>query len=257
MREGASMTGRTALVTGGGRGIGRAIAIRLSGRGDRVLAVARTESDLRSLAAEAPVDYLAETVATAAGCARIVDEAGRRLGGVDILINNAGTDPPEEAIWNTSPASWRQAMAVNLDAPFELTRLLASAMIDRGWGRIVMVSSTAGEIGGPAMAAYCASKHGILGLMRSVACDVAPYGVTCNAVAPGWVRTPMSDGSARREAARRGVPAGQVWEERARSYAAGRVVEPGEVADVVAFLASDAAAAVNGETIRVALGEVW
>src|SRR5262249_20148927 len=107
------------------------------------------------------------------------------------------------------------------------------------------------------MAAYCASKHGILGLMRSVACDVAPFGVTCNAVAPGWVRTSMSERTAEREAAQRRVPVEQVWEERMGSYAAGRLVEPGEVASVVAFLRSDAAAAVNGETVTIALGEVW
>jgi NAD(P)-dependent dehydrogenase (short-subunit alcohol dehydrogenase family) len=146
---------------------------------------------------------------------------------------------------------------VNLDAPFELTRQLVGEMIQRRWGRIVMVSSTAGIIGGPSMAAYCASKHGLLGLMRSVACDVAPTGVTCNAVAPGWVQTSMSDRTAEREAAQRGVAAQEVWDERASSYAAGRVVQAEEVASVIAFLTSEAAAAVNGETIKIALGEVW
>jgi NAD(P)-dependent dehydrogenase (short-subunit alcohol dehydrogenase family) len=121
----------------------------------------------------------------------------------------------------------------------------------------VLVSSTAGTAGGPAMAAYCAAKHAILGLMRSAACDLAPCGVTCNAVAPGWVRTPMADRTAEREAARRGIDASQVWQERASSYAAGRVAEPGEVAAVIAFLTSEAATAVNGETITVALGQPW
>lgn len=251
------MEGRTALVTGAGRGIGRATAIALSARGDRVLAVARTEDDLRSLAAAAPVEYLAGTVGTADGCARIAEEARRRLGRVDILVSNAGIDLDEPPIWEQDTGTWRQAMAVNLDAPFELTRRLAGEMIQRRWGRIVMVGSTAGAVGGPAMAAYCASKHGLAGLMRSVACDVAPFGVTCNAVSPGWVRTSMSERTAEREAARRGVPAEQVWEERARSYPAGRVVEPGEVASVIAFLTSDAAAAVNGETVTIALGGVW
>jgi NAD(P)-dependent dehydrogenase (short-subunit alcohol dehydrogenase family) len=251
------MEGRTALVTGAGRGIGRATAVSLARRGDRVLAVARTEPDLRSLAAEVPLKYLVETVATADGCARIADQARKLLGPVDILVNNAGVDVDEPAIWSQATATWRQAMAVNLDAPFELTRLLAGEMIQRRWGRIVMVSSTAGSAGGPSMAAYCASKHGILGLMRSVACDVAPFGVTCNAVAPGWVRTPMSERTAEQEAARRGVPAQQVWDERASSYAAGRVVTAEEVASVITFLTSDAATGVNGETITIALGQVW
>src|SRR5262249_25572858 len=158
----------TALVTGAGRGIGRATAISLSARGDRVLAVARTENDLRSLAA-APVEYLAEAVGTAHGCARIAGEARRRLGQVDILVSNAGVDLDEPPIWDQDTTTWRHIMAVNLDATFELTRRLAREMIQRRWGRIVMVSSTAGAVGGPSMAAYCASKHGILGLMRSVA----------------------------------------------------------------------------------------
>jgi NAD(P)-dependent dehydrogenase (short-subunit alcohol dehydrogenase family) len=251
------MEGRTALVTGAGRGIGRATAICLSARGDRVLAVARTESDLRSLAEAAPVEFCVETVGTAQGCARVAQEARRRLGQVDILVCNAGVDLAESPIWDQDIATWRQIMAVNLDAPFGLTRQLAGKMIQRRWGRIVMVSSTAGVVGGPSMAAYCASKHGVLGLMRSVARDVAPFGVTCNAVAPGWVRTSMSDRTAEQEAARRGVSAEEVWEERSSSYAAGRVVEPGEVASVIAFLTSDAAAAVNGEAIKIALGEVW
>jgi NAD(P)-dependent dehydrogenase (short-subunit alcohol dehydrogenase family) len=219
--------------------------------------VARTENDLRSLAAAAPVEYLAESVGTAHGCARIAEEARRRLGQVDILVSNAGVDLDEPPIWDQDTTTWRQIMAVNLDATFELTRRLAREMIQRRWGRIVMVGSTAGAIGGPSMAAYCASKHGILGLMRSVACDVAPFGVTCNAVAPGWVRTSMSGRTAEREAGRRGVSVEEVWEERASSYAAGRVVEPGEVASVIAFLTSEAAAAVNGEAITIALGEVW
>jgi NAD(P)-dependent dehydrogenase (short-subunit alcohol dehydrogenase family) len=148
-------------------------------------------------------------------------------------------------------------MAVNLDAPFHLTRLLSGGMVERQWGRIVMVSSTAGAAGGPCMAAYCASKSGVLGLMRSVALDVAPYGVTCNSVAPGWVRAGMAEDAAQREAAQRGISASEVWNERERSYAAGRVVEAEEVASVIGFLVSDEASAVNGETVTVALGEVW
>jgi NAD(P)-dependent dehydrogenase (short-subunit alcohol dehydrogenase family) len=251
------MAVRTALVTGAGSGIGRATAVSLSARGDRVLAVARSQDDLRSLAEAAPVDYLAETVDTTAGCARIAYDAIRRLGCVDILVLSAGIDLDEPPIWDQDPGTWRRIMAVNLDAPFELMRRLAGQMTQRRWGRIVMVGSTAGVIGGPSMAAYCASKHGLLGLMRSVACDVAPFGVTCNAVAPGWVRTRMSDRTAAREAARRGVTVELVWQERMNSYAAGRVVEPEEVASVITFLTSDAAAAVNGETVTVALGEVW
>jgi NAD(P)-dependent dehydrogenase (short-subunit alcohol dehydrogenase family) len=251
------VTARAALVTGAGRGIGAATAMALAARGDQVLAVARTEHELSSLAEAAPVDYLVGDVSSAGGCARIAQEALTRLGQVDVLINNAGMDPGEPPIWAHQTASWRQMMAVNLDAPFELTRLLAEGMKLRGWGRIVMVSSTAGIVGGASMAAYCASKHGLLGLMRSAARDLAPFGVTCNAVAPGWVRTRMSDATADREARQRGIPVEQVWDERVRSYAAGRVVDAAEVASVIAFLSSEQAAAVNGEADSVSLGEMW
>jgi NAD(P)-dependent dehydrogenase (short-subunit alcohol dehydrogenase family) len=148
-------------------------------------------------------------------------------------------------------------MRVNLDAPFHLCRATTAGMVERGFGRIVMVSSTAGHVGGARMSAYCASKHGLNGLMRAVAHDVGPHGVTCNAVAPGWVRTPMAERSAQVEAERRGTTVDEIWRERAESYPEGRVVEPAEVAEVVAFLASDAASGMNGEVVTVALGGVW
>jgi NAD(P)-dependent dehydrogenase (short-subunit alcohol dehydrogenase family) len=252
------MTGRVALVTGGGRGIGRATALTLAARGARVMAVARSEDELALLAREAPVETLAESVASPHGCLRIVEETRRRLGPIEILVNNAGLgSSAERAIWEADPAIWAEILAVNLNAPFELTRLAAADMIAGGFGRIVMVSSTAGEVGGPAMAAYCASKAGLLGLMRSVAQDVARFGVTCNAVLPGWVRTEMADLKAETEAADRGLSVEQVWAERAGEYPAGRVLAPAEVAEVIAFLASDEASGINGEAVTVALGSVW
>lgn len=250
--------GRVAIVTGAGRGIGRATAALLAARGARVLAVSRTESELRSLAAETGVEVLAETVGTAAGCARIVETARERLGPIEILVNNAGVGSANErAIWEQEPALWHETLAVNLHGPFELTRRAARDMVERRYGRIVMVSSTAGELGAPRMSAYCTSKHGLLGLMRAVAQDVGPHGVTCNAVLPGWVRTEMANRSAEREAERRGISAADVWVERARDYPPGRVLEPEEVASVIAFLASAEAGGVSGETVTVALGGPW
>jgi NAD(P)-dependent dehydrogenase (short-subunit alcohol dehydrogenase family) len=252
------MSRRVAVVTGAGRGIGRATAVALAARGDRVLGVSRTESELDSLAAEAGVEILAETVATQEGCERIVAEARSRLGPVEILVANAGIGSADERpIWEQEPEVWRETMAVNLDGPFHLTRLAARDMIDGGWGRIVMVSSTAGRFGGPAESAYDASKDGVLGLMRSAAQDLARFGVTCNAVLPGWVKTAMADRSAEREAERRGVTVAEVWVERAADYPAGRVLSPEEVAAVIVFLASNEASGVNGEAVTVALGGVW
>jgi NAD(P)-dependent dehydrogenase (short-subunit alcohol dehydrogenase family) len=254
-----SLTGRVALVTGAGRGIGRSVARSLAMRGAGVMAVARTEHDLASLAAEvAGIEYMTASVATAASCAEITAETRRLIGPIDILVNNAGIDTGEErAIWDQDPEVWRETLAVNLDAPFHLTRDASRDMIERGWGRIVMVSSTAGQVGGPEMSAYCSSKHGLIGLTRSVALDVGRHGVTCNAVAPGWVHTPMSERTAAIEAERRGISTDQVWGERNASYPQGRVVTPDEVAEVITFLVDEGSSAVNGEVITVALGGLW
>ncbi len=127
-------------------------------------------------------------------------------------------------------------------------------MIQRTYGRIVYTSSTAGLVAEPAASAYNSSKHGLLGLMRSVAVDGGAYGITSNAVLPGWVRTEMAERSARQEAEDRGVTTDQVWHERAASYPPGRVATPREVAETIAFLASEESSGVSGEAIRVALG---
>jgi NAD(P)-dependent dehydrogenase (short-subunit alcohol dehydrogenase family) len=246
--------GRVAVVTGAGRGIGRAAALALAARGAHVLGVSRTEAELASLG----LTYMVESVATGGGCARIMSEARRRLGPVEVLVLSAGIGSAHEPpIWDHTGELWRETMAVNLDAPFHLIRLAIPDMVERRWGRIVVVSSTAGEMGGPREAAYDASKHGVLGLVRSVAQDVARFDVTCNAVLPGWVRTAMAERSAKVEAERRGMTVEDVWEERAAQYPGGRIVTAEEVASVIAFLASEEASGVNGEAVTVALGGRW
>ena len=248
------MKGRVALVTGGGRGIGREAALLLAEAGARVMIVARTADELASVGLE----YVATDLGTAAGCALAVSETERRLGPIDIVVVNHGIGSAHERlVWEQDPEVWRETLRINLDGPFELARLTVGGMCERGFGRLVFTSSTAGEKAERRGSAYTASKAGLLGLARAVAQDAGPFGVTSNAVLPGWVRTAMAERSARTEAERRGVSVEQVWRERAAIYPQNRVLEPREVAEVIAFLCSDAAGGVNGEAITVALGGIW
>jgi len=246
--------GRVTIVTGAGRGIGRVTAALLAKRGARVMAVARTESELQTL----DLDYVVADLGTAGGCALAVEETQDRLGPVEILVCNHGIGSAyERVIWEQDPELWRESMRVNLDGPFFLSRAVVKEMMKQGYGRLVFTSSTAAQVAEFAGSAYNSSKSGLLGLMRSVAQDAGPHGVTSNAVLPGWVRTPMAETSAKAEAEQRGITTDEVWAERAALYPPGRVVTSEEVAEVIAFLASEESSGVNGEAIAVALGSVW
>jgi meso-butanediol dehydrogenase/(S,S)-butanediol dehydrogenase/diacetyl reductase len=249
----AGVEGRAALVTGGSRGIGRAAAELLASRGARVMCVGRSQQDL----AEVGIEYSVADLGTPEGCAHAVTEAEQRLGPIEILVCNHGIGSAHErVVWEQEPDVWGETMRVNLDGPFHLSRLVLPGMVERRFGRMVYTSSTAGLVAEHAGSAYNSSKHGLLGLMRSVAEDGGSFGITSNAVLPGWVRTEMAERSARQEANDRGVTTGQVWEERAALYPPGRVATPQEVAEVIAFLASEESSGVSGEAIRVALGGV-
>ena len=246
--------GQRVIVTGAGRGIGRETAQLLAARGARVMGVARSTDELEALG----LDYCAADLGTDEGCQRTVEEALSRLGGIDVLVCNHGIGSAhEKRVWEQGPEVWRATMRVNLDGPFYLTHRVLPTMIKQQYGRIVYTSSTAGLIAETAGSAYTASKHGLIGLMRSVATDAGAYGITANAVLPGWVRTEMAERSAAAEADERGITAEEVWSERAALYTAGRVVTPGEVAEAIAFLASPRSSGVSGEAVRVALGSVW
>jgi len=246
--------GRVTMVTGAGRGIGRVAANLLASRGAQVMAVDRNENGLKTLG----LDYVVADLGTPEGCALAVEETHDRLGPVAILVCNHGIGSAHErVIWEQDPECWRETMRINLDGPFFLSRLVVKDMIEQGYGRLVFTSSTAGQVAEYASSAYNSSKSGLLGLMRSVAQDAGPHGVTSNAVLPGWVRTPMAETSAEAEAEQRGITPDEVWAQRAALYPAGRVVTPEEVAEVIAFLVSEESSGVNGEAITVALGGVW
>jgi NAD(P)-dependent dehydrogenase (short-subunit alcohol dehydrogenase family) len=250
----AGVEGRVALVTGAGRGIGRVAAELLAARGARVMAVARSEEELVRLG----LDYAVADLGSAQGCSHSVEQTIKRLGPVEIFVCNHGIGSAhEQVIWEQDPELWDKTVRINLDGPFHLSRLLTAGMVEQGYGRVVYTSSTAAQVAEFAGSAYNSSKAGLLGLMRSVAQDGGPHGITSNAVLPGWVRTEMAENSARAEAKDRGITAEEVWTERAAIYPPKRVVTPQEVAEVIAFLASEESSGVNGEAITVALGGIW
>jgi NAD(P)-dependent dehydrogenase (short-subunit alcohol dehydrogenase family) len=250
----AGVEGRVALITGGGRGIGRATADLLASRGARVMCVARSEEEL----AKTGHEYSVADLGTSDGCAEAVADTELRLGPIDILICNHGLGSAhEKVLWEQDLKDWSDSLRINLDGPFYLSRLILKGMVERQYGRVVFTSSTAALNAEPAGSAYNSSKAGLLGLMRSVAQDGGAYGITSNAVLPGWVRTEMAERSARYEAKDRGLTPEQVWEERASLYPPGRVATPEEVGEMIAFLASEESSGVSGESVRVALGSTW
>ena len=249
----AGVDGRVALVTGAGRGIGRATAELLASRGAQVMCASRTRHELAAVG----LDYVVADLGTPEGCAHTVADTEKRLGPVDILVCNHGIGSAhEKLIWEQRPEVWEETLRVNLDGPFHLSRHVMRSMVESGYGRVVFTSSTAGMVAEHAGSAYNSSKHGLIGLMRSVAQDGGAFGITSNAVLPGWVRTEMAERSARQEAKDRDITIDEVWQERAASYLPGRVATVEEVAETIAFLVSEEASGISGETIKVALGSV-
>jgi NAD(P)-dependent dehydrogenase (short-subunit alcohol dehydrogenase family) len=242
------------MVTGASRGIGRATAELLAARGARVMCVARSPQDL----AQVGLESVAADLGTVEGCMHAVADTEKRLGPIEILVCNHGIGSAHErVVWEQDPEVWSETMRVNLDGPFHLSRLVLKGMVERRYGRVVYTSSTAGLVAEHAGSAYNSSKSGLLGLMRSVAQDGGQYGITSNAVLPGWVQTEMADRSADQEAIDRNMTTDEVWQERAALYPANRVATTDEVAETIAFLASEESSGVSGESIRVALGSVW
>src|SRR5260221_4912767 len=248
------MNGRVALVTGGGRGIGREAALLVAAAGARVMIVSRSATELATVGLEC----VAADLGTPEGCALAVAETERRLGPVDVLVVNHGIGSAHERlVWEQDPEVWRETIRINLDGPFELARLTVGGMCQRGFGRLVFTSSTAGEKTERSGRAYTASKHGGIGLARAVAQDAGPFGVTSNAVLPGWVRTAMAERSAKTEAERRGISVEQVWRERAAIYPQNRALEPREGPYLISYLCNDSDGGSGGRPSTLTLACLW
>jgi NAD(P)-dependent dehydrogenase (short-subunit alcohol dehydrogenase family) len=248
--------GRHALITGGGRGIGAAVARALSGAGAVVTVLGRTEATLAALVAGGgAAGLITADVTDAASLAAAVAAAEGARGPLDILVNNAGT--AESAPFaRTERALWDRMLALNLTSVYEAMRLVLPGMAARGWGRVVTIASTAGLIGYPYVSAYVAAKHGAVGLTRALAREVARSGVTVNAVCPGYTDTEMLAASVATIAARTGRTADAAKAALAAANPQGRLVQPEEIAAAVLYLCGAGAASVTGQTIAVAGGEV-
>ena len=254
------LAGRHALVTGAARGIGAAIARRLAADGATLTLLGRHEDALQALARELPGAAQARTlvcdVADASAVARAwqaLEESG--AGDVHILVNNAGQAASAPLV-KTTDELWQRMLAVNLTGTFNTTRAALPAMLRGGWGRIVNVASTAGQRGYAYVGAYAAAKHGVIGLSRSLALEVAAKGITVNAVCPGFTETDLLADSIAKVVAATGRDAEAARKEFTRHNPQGRLVRPQEVADAVAWLCTPGAGSVNGQSLSISGGEV-
>ena len=257
------LTDRTAFITGGGRGIGRAVALLFAREGARVFVVARTAAEVERVASEVRAElgdgaaaHATCDVADAASVARAFAAAAEFFGrGVDVLVNNAGVAESSKFA-ETSDEFWRRHLDINLSGTFYCMREALPPMVERRWGRIINVASIAGKTGAPYIAAYAASKHGVLGLTRSVALETAAKGVTVNAVCPGYVDTEMTTRAVENIRAKTGRGADEALEAIKSMSPQHRLVTPEEVAALALLLASEDGRGITGQAINVDGGAV-
>jgi 3-hydroxybutyrate dehydrogenase len=253
---------RIALITGGGRGIGRAIALAFAREGAQLVIAARTTGQVERVAEEIRAECGAIAlpvscdVSDAQSVARMFEEASHRFGrGVDILVNNAGI-AESAPLLRTSDELWHRHLAINLSGTFYCTRAALPAMIERGWGRVINIASVAGKTGAPYIAAYTASKHGVLGLTRSVSLEVATKGVTVNAICPGYVETEMAERAVHNITVKTGKTESEARAVLEQMNPQQRLITAEEVAALALLLASHEGRGINGQALNVDGGSV-
>lgn len=255
------LTNKVALITGGGRGIGRAISFAFAREGARIALLARTAVQIERTASDIANDCRVETMY--AECDISVKESvehafmtvRERFGQIDILVNNAGIAESAPLV-RTSDEMWERHIAINLNGTFYCTRAALPGMIDRSWGRIINIASIAGKTGAPYIAAYTASKHGVLGLTRSVAMEVATRGITVNAICPGYVETDMATRAIENIMAKTSKTTDEARDVLNRLSPQNRLITPEEVAALALLLASEEGRGINGQAINVDGGSI-
>lgn len=253
------LEGRGAVVTGGGRGIGAAIARGLGAAGAAVVVSARTEAEIRAVADEirergARARAILCDVTDPAQVDALAREAGEWLAGAglapDILVNNAGA-ASSAPITSLTLEDWNDLIAVNATSTFLCTRVLLKGMMERGWGRVINIASVAAVSGARYIAAYAAAKHAVLGFTRCAAAEAAAHGVTVNAVCPGYADTPMTRMTIERIASKTGRSREQALESIVSAGPQHRLIEPDEVAHAVLALVAEEARGINGQAIVI------
>ena len=252
-----ALSGRHALVTGGGTGVGRAVALALAAEGTEVTVCGRRIEPLAETAAQSPrIHAAAADVTDEASVAALYEQAQGARGAFDIVVANAGWAESAPAS-RTTLDLWQRTLAVNLTGAFLSVRPAMDTMRKAGGGRIVFVASTAGLKGYAYVAPYVAAKHGVVGLMRALAAEFAQTGMTVNAVCPGFVETDMLEESVARIVATTGRSEAEARAALAATNPQGRFIQPEEVAAAVVWLCGAAAGSITGQTISISGGETW
>ena len=255
-----SLTGRVALVTGGSKGIGRAVALALAGAGADVAICARKMAELEPVAEEVRAlgrrsFAVACDVTEGEQVSRLPDAVADALGPIDILVNNAGASESHKFVGHPDDL-WARMLEINLTGVYRVCKAVVPGMIERKRGRIITIASISSKVGARYVAAYTASKHGVLGLMRALAVELNSYNITVNCICPGYVDTPMTDANVANMAARTGKPEAEIRKAIASGNPQGRLIAPDEVAAVAVMLAGEAARSITGQAINVDGGAV-